>query len=173
MYYYVIRDVWTGETLAEGTAAQLVESGKYVSAESVSNAYNGWRRRKERNGESRVEWVRTALFFQINGCRQESETTQSKKRRRRKRKRPARQDCIPVTGAEAGRPSRPEQHDRTRLLRQQSQKSRIHTPPKSWVKREPYRNTQRSGPSRRCRRRRRGGGTSPARCGGTCTSLNA
>ena len=59
MYYYVIRDVWTGETLAEGTAAQLVESGKDVSAESVSNAYNGWRRRKERNGESWVEWVRT------------------------------------------------------------------------------------------------------------------
>ena len=48
MYYYVIKDTWTGETLAEGTAVQLVESGKYVSAESVSNAYNGWRRRKEK-----------------------------------------------------------------------------------------------------------------------------
>ena len=59
MYYYVIKDTWTGETLAEGTAVQLVESGKYVSAESVSNAYNGWRRRKEKHGESRVEWVRT------------------------------------------------------------------------------------------------------------------
>ena len=59
MYYYVIRDTWTGETLAEGTAAQLVESGKYTSAESVSNAYNGWRRRREKHGESRVEWTRT------------------------------------------------------------------------------------------------------------------
>lgn len=59
MYYYEIRDVWTGETLAEGTAAQLVESGKYASAESVNDAYNGWRRRKEKHGESRVEWARS------------------------------------------------------------------------------------------------------------------
>ena len=38
MYYYVIRDTWTGEVLAEGTAKDLVNAGKYKNVESVNNA---------------------------------------------------------------------------------------------------------------------------------------
>lgn len=101
MYYYVIKDTWTGETLAEGTAMQLVESGKYASAESVSNAYNGWRRRKERHGESRVEWVRTG------------------ERNRTERKKPALQ--TKKTGEarlHTGRPCRGWQAKRARAARQ-------------------------------------------------------
>lgn len=59
MYYYVIRDTWTGEVLAEGTAKDLVSAGKYKNVESVNNAYNSWARRHKKGLETKLEWTRT------------------------------------------------------------------------------------------------------------------
>lgn len=59
MYYYVIRDTWTGEVLAEGEARDLVNAGKYKNVESVNNAYNSWARRHKKGLETKLEWTRT------------------------------------------------------------------------------------------------------------------
>lgn len=58
MYYYIIKNAKTGETIAEGTAAQLSRAGLYSTPDSVRTAYNEWRRRTERGLKTSKRWTR-------------------------------------------------------------------------------------------------------------------
>lgn len=58
MYYYTIKSQ-TGETIAEGTAAQLVALGLFSSPYTVQTSYNGWRRRVKRGSKTTKVWART------------------------------------------------------------------------------------------------------------------
>lgn len=59
MYHYIIKDAKTGDVIAQGTAGQLVSSGRFSSEASVRTSYKGWLRRQRLGMNSGLLWERT------------------------------------------------------------------------------------------------------------------